>query len=308
MGAIEDVMTGMSADGVVMEMKNNAKETSTLLFSITPKLNSRKHAIGATFLGQDITELTEYRESLEKTVEDRTIKLKAALEKEKELVTLRNKFVSIASHEFKIPLATISALSASLQRQKKKTPEELEKLQSIEQQVGHMKAILEDVLSMGKVQRHKIEPAITSVDIAAFLVKICNEVMLATQSTNIIKQEFPKEAVCIQSDEKLLRNIFINLLSNAVKFSTPGKDIYCTLLQEEEWVCIGIKDFGMGINAMELEGIFQPFQRGSNVQHIPGTGLGLSIAKKAVDALSGELKVDSKVGETVFTVHLKVKA
>ncbi len=306
--AFKNVLKGIDNDGLMIKMKNEAIGTSTLLFTITPKLNTKGVAIGATFIGQDITELTEYRASLEKLVEDRTLKLKAALEKEKELVALRNKFVSIASHEFKIPLATISALATSLQKHKKKTPEELEKLQCIEQQVGYMKSMLEDVLSMGKVQRHKIEPDIKQVDIVAFLEKICNEVMMATQLTNTIIQEFPKAAVLVQSDEKLLRNIFINLLSNAVKFSTPGNDVYCMLRQEEEMVCIAIKDFGMGINAKELEGIFQPFQRGSNVQHIPGTGLGLSIVKKAVDALSGELMVDSKVGETVFTVRLKVKA
>lgn len=109
----------------------------------------------------------------------------------------------------------------------------------------------------------------------------------------------------IQTDEGLLRNIFINLIGNGVKFS-PGKPtVFLNVTESNGGIRFDIKDEGIGVAGDDLERIFEPFDRGSNAGAIPGTGLGLSIVKKAIDLLGGTITVSSKLHEgSVFSVFI----
>jgi signal transduction histidine kinase len=278
-----------------------------VLFNVTPKVNATGQVIGATFLGQDITELSEYRRSLEKKVEERTEKLKTALEKEKELVEIRNKFVSIASHEFKMPLASITSTVSALLAHKTIGQEGREQLESIDQQVRYMKATLEDVLDTAKTREAKIIARLRPLNIVMSLQTIITEVMAGTKFTHMVVTDFPQPTVLVASDDKLLRNIFINLLSNAIKFSPDQNEIFVSTATNQKFVTVVVKDFGIGISDQDLEAIFEPFHRGMNATEIPGTGLGLSIVKKAIETLGGEFSIDSKLGKyTEISVRFKL--
>jgi signal transduction histidine kinase len=292
----------------VFTLRNQFGSTSTLLFNVTPKVNATGQVIGATFLGQDITELSEYRRSLEKKVEERTEKLKTALQKEKELVEIRNKFVSIASHEFKIPLASITSSVSDLLADKNISQHGKEELERIDQQVRYMKAMLEDVLDTAKSRESKsLVAKLEPVNLVAFLQKIIAEVLAGTKFTHMVVTDFPVATILIESDDKLLRNIFINILSNAIKFSPDQKEVFVSAATNRKFVTVVVRDFGIGISDQDLESIFEPFHRGKNATEIPGTGLGLSIVKKAIETLGGEFSVDSKLGKyTEMSVRFKL--
>jgi len=178
--------------------------------------------IGLTLIGQDITELAEYRMILEMKIDERTRELRRALKKEKEVVEVKSRFVSIASHEFRLPLSSIQ-FQANLIRQTKEqiSHHDLEKrLDSIEQQVLHMNVLLDDVLTYGKSDAEKFPLVLSNIVITEFLSKIIEEVSnFCKKSAHAIITEYSLMPVVITTDERLLRSILINLLTNAITFS-----------------------------------------------------------------------------------------
>jgi signal transduction histidine kinase len=133
------------------------------------------------------------------------------------------------------------------------------------------------------------------------------EVLDSTRHTHYIVHEFDPSEIQVEADEKLLRNIFVNLVSNAIKFSPNEKQIELFVKQHDKVVEITITDHGIGIEPKDLTRVFEPFNRGSNVQDIKGTGLGLSIVKKAVETMEGTLTIKSEPGiGTTITINLKL--
>ena len=283
---------------------SKAGENIILLLSATPRTTAAGEIIGVTFVGQDVTELTGYRKSLEKKVEERTRELKRSLKKQKEVVEMKSRFISIASHEFRTPLSSIQYAANFIKQHQTISPEDLTKrLVGIEKQVGHMTSLLDDVLTYGKSEAGKIQLMITKIALLDFVNKIIEDVGHSTKSTHSIQTNFDHLPGEIATDEKLLRTILINLLTNAVKFSPGREHVYLTLSGVTDQIIITVRDEGMGIPANEMDKIFEPFLRGKAATSINGTGLGLSIVKKGVELLSGTLRVESQVDiGTTFTI------
>lgn len=278
----------------------------TMLFNATPRRNLKAEIIGVVGVGQNITELIEYRERLELKVTERTKELNEALLKEKELVALKSKFVSMASHEFRTPLSTITFATNFIKKYLPRLePEEvLRKLDKVEEQISHMTYLLDDVLLIGKSESGKIKLHPVVINISDFCKKIIEEVSHSTKNTHKILFSITCHKKEINIDEKLLRNILINLITNAIKFS-PGKDkvlldVICTPYK----LTMIIRDWGMGIEKEDQEKIFEPFHRASSVGAIQGTGLGLSIVKKAIELQNGTIEIDSAVGKGT---HIKTE-
>ena len=211
----------------------------------------------------------------------------------------------MVSHEFRTPLSTIRLSVNHIKRYKNRlTPESIDnKINTVLQQVDHMSHLLEDVLTLGKTNDVKIRVDKSTVDIAAFCHNLKEEVEGFFENSHTVKCSLSFTEKKIETDEGLLRNIFINLIGNGVKFS-PGKStVYLDVHELNGSIAFQIKDEGIGIAAADMERIFEPFDRGANAGAIPGTGLGLSIVKKAVDLLGGTITVSSKINEgSVFSV------
>jgi PAS domain S-box-containing protein len=306
---IAHVLHGNPVGNIELPVLTKGKKRLNLLLSASPRRDTEKIIVGAILVAQDITELIEYRRNLEMIVQDRTRELNEALQKEKELVNMKSKFVSIASHEFRTPLSTISLASGFLKKFKKKlSPEEMDaKLVNIDKQVDHMTHLLDDVLMIGKAEAGKIPVRLVSVDIRDFFERLCKEVEQSTGRTHDIRVSFSLAVETILSDEKLLRNIVINGLTNAIKFSPGTSVVNVVLWTDIQKLTIHIKDHGIGIPAADKDQLFEPFYRASNVNAIQGTGLGLSIIRKAVELLHGYIDVKSEVGVgTELTITLPV--
>jgi PAS domain S-box-containing protein len=306
---LRSVLQGYPVSHYEFPIVNRAGNKIILLLSATPRRNSSGETIGLIAVGQDITELTQYRQSLEDKVKERTHKLEEALEKEKELVTLKSRFASMVSHEFRTPLATIRLSVNHIKRYKGRMNAEAidNKIKVVQQQVDHMTHMLEEVLTLGRTEESKIQISKRKVNFSTFLEGIQHEVENIFKRSHTIHRTLNLKQSEIETDEDLLRNIFINLLSNAIKFSPGKEDIFLEGRQEGEMLIVTVRDQGVGIPEAELPKIFDPFHRGANVSTIQGTGLGLSIVKKAVDLVGGKISVSSNPGEgTVFTVMIPV--
>jgi signal transduction histidine kinase len=261
-------------------------------------------------------ELNGLNNKLEEKVKERTVelinsehKLQVSLSKEVELNNLKSKFISTASHEFRTPLSVITLSAGNIKKYGSKMAPMMikEKLSKIEDQVIHMRALLEDVLIIGQADAGKISNNPVSLNLGSFFLKVIEEVHTSCQKSREIelidKEKLKRSAIFI--DEKLARNIFINLISNAVKFSPDAKKVIVELSSEKKYTVISITDFGIGIPISEFKNIFIPFWRGNNVDLIQGTGLGLSIVKAAIGIIAGKITVQSIIGNrTTFIVKI----
>ena len=236
---------------------------------------------------------------LEKAKEDVSI----SLEKEKELNQLKTRFVSMASHEFRTPLSSVQ-LSASLidKYAQKPDPKNITKhTMKIKNSVGQLTGILNDFLSLEKLEAGKTEAQFEIFDIVKFSEDIIEEMqLLAKQNQNIVYQHTGTSSK-VNLDPALLRNSVINLVSNAIKYSGENTFIeFNTELNDTE-VCITVKDNGIGIPEGEQKYLFEAFFRANNTGNIPGTGLGLNIVKRYAELMGGEVNYKSSqdLGTTI---------
>jgi signal transduction histidine kinase len=281
--------------------------SNSLFISATPLKNSSNEVVGLIIVGQDITELTQYRNALEEKVKLRTEALNKALEKEKELATAKTRFAAIVSHEFRTPLATIRLAANHIKRYQDKLSSAVidQKIDTVIEQVENMTLLLEDVLTLGRSQDVRIEVQKDKVELVTFCEAIKEQVENVFDRSHTVTCSYSFTERTVEIDEGLLRNIFVNLLSNAIKFSPDKTIVYLNVDESGSNFEFVIRDTGIGIPEKEIEKIFEPFDRGSNARGISGSGLGLSIVKKAVDLLKASISVTSQIGKgSVFTITL----
>lgn len=293
-----------------LHLNRKAGEQITVALSATPRTNALGQVIGATLVGQDITELVGYRRHLEQLVERKTAALEQVLKKEQEAVERKSQFVSIASHEFRSPLSSIDFAASFIKRNaatigKKKLNE---KVETIERHVNHMSHLLDDVLTLSRNDNGHILLVPSEICLEDFIQRAVEEVTCHTKHSHHICVSTNKLDRLL-TDEKLLHNVLTNLLTNAIKFSPGREEVSLNVLDEQEMVTFEVRDEGMGIPENELGKVFEPFIRGKGVAAIPGAGLGLSIVKKAVELLNGNLHVESVPARgSVFRVTIPRQA
>lgn len=246
---------------------------------------------------------------LEGKVKERTQSLSDALEKEKELNELKSRFVSMASHEFRTPLSTIlsSAYLVSKYVSGEDQPKRDRHIQRIVSSVNMLTDILNDFLSVGKIEEGKMQVRFTEFNLQGFMDHLGAELQpIFKKDQKVSHLHSGQEVVFL--DQSLLKHIVMNLVSNAIKFSPEDGIIEIrTEVEENGNVSMAVKDSGIGIPDEDQEHLFERFFRGTNVVNIQGTGLGLHIVSKYVELMNGTIECRSKVGEgTEFFIIFKV--
>lgn len=235
--------------------------------------------------------------------------LRQALEKEKELNELKTRFVSMVSHEFRTPLTVIQTSAGLLDRYSNRLTEEKksEQLGKIRAQIKRLTEMLDDILTLSRAETVGLEFAPVETDLVEFCRDIISDIAFTDKAHNIrfaVVRNSPKAFI----DSKLMRQAIMNLLSNAIKYSPPGTTIHVGLFGGKQAAMIQIRDEGIGIPEEDQKHLFDLFHRARNVGNIVGTGLGLAIVKRAVQAHSGRITFDSKVGVgTTFTVTIPIR-
>lgn len=244
--------------------------------------------------------LEEAIEELEKTKKN----LDEALAKERDLSELKSRFVSMASHEFRTPLATIqSSLSLVKKYGELNDIEKQDKhISRIKSSINNLTDILNDFLSVSKLEEGKVENMTGRFNLKEFIAEVISEMQALTKTGQKITFAHSGDEQ-VDLDQKLLRHIMFNLVSNAIKFSTENSVVEITSDVALNSIIIRVKDHGIGISASDQEHLFERFFRGYNASYIQGTGLGLNIVAKYVELMKGTITVDSteNVG-TTFTI------
>ncbi|HEX7367542.1 MAG TPA: PAS domain-containing sensor histidine kinase [Pelobium sp.] len=264
-------------------------------------------------------QLLVYTNKLEVLVEDRTEELQflikqiqqakeevsISLEKERELNQLKSRFVSMASHEFRTPLSSIQ-LSASLidkYTQEYANPNVVKHVNKIKNAVGNLTTILNDFLSLEKLETGIVEPHPEEVDLVQFSEEITEEMqMVAKQNQSIIYQHTGTKRL-VKTDVNLLKNCIINLIANAIKYSGENTFIEFNTEITNANFYVTIKDNGIGIPNTEQKHLFEAFFRAHNTGSIPGTGLGLNIVDRYIKLMFGRIEFKSEENKgTTFTL------
>lgn len=249
--------------------------------------------------------LKEALQKLEQSQEE----LSGALDKERQLNEIKSRFVSMASHEFRTPLTTV--LSSASLISKYTSGDDQEKrdkhIQRIKKSVNNLNDILEDFLSLGKLNEGKLETLLEEINLGELIADTLDEMKAIIKKDQFFELELRKDCNGF-TDKKLFRNIIINLVSNAVKFSEEGAKIVIRGNVKDGLASISVIDQGIGISDNDKEHLFSSFFRAANATNIQGTGLGLHIVKRYVDLLGGKVSVESELnkGTTVnFTIPVK---
>lgn len=249
-------------------------------------------------LRETLTELEQSREELSRL-----------LQREKELGDMKSRFVTMASHEFRTPLSTI--LSSATLVSKYQKPEEAEKrakhLRRIRDSVENMRDILEDFLSLGRMEEGliRLQPELLNyAELQVEILRITTEMQaLARNNQHIHYENFVDCSVSL--DERMLRHVLTNLISNALKFSPKGGEIRVRSAMEGHQFILEVSDHGIGISEDDQKHLFERFFRGENAGNVQGTGLGLYIIARYVELANGRIDCISVLGEgTTFRLTL----
>ena len=303
---------------------NNETFVIAFVIDITVRKAHEASAIAQTQELERVTAEIKFMNSeLEQKVEDRTKMLREALselerskeelhlafEKEKELNELKSGFVTVASHEFRTPLSTILSSAYLLGKYSQVNPDpKMEKhIHRIKGAVEGMKNILEDFLSLGKMEEGLVEIDLERVSPPA-IDNILKE--LLEELDGLLKSE--QEILFNNSvdgdvwiDRSLLKNILVNLLSNAIKFTDEAGIIRVTSGMEDYNFFVCVQDNGIGISDDDQQHLFERFFRAKNAGNIQGTGLGLHIVGKYLELLGGTISVTSKLNEgTTVAIYI----
>lgn len=279
--------------------------------------------IDITIRRQAEEKLKNYSVELEKQVKNRTLileeaieelertkkELYQALEKEKELSELKSRFVSMASHEFRTPLATIlSSLSLVTRYGERNEKEKQDRhIAKIKSSINDLTGILNDFLSVSKLEEGRVQVQFEWFNLKNFIAETLTEMQaIAKSGQHICHNHMGKEDVF--SDTKILKNILFNLISNAIKFSAEGTEISVTSESGNEEFVLRVADKGIGIPTVDKEHLFGRFFRAHNATHIQGTGLGLNIVAKYSELLGATIDWESEEGKgTTFILRFPMQ-
>jgi PAS domain S-box-containing protein len=285
------------------EIENSMLQQKAELEKITDKIRQLNTDLEVKVEERTLI-LKEALQKLEQSQEE----LSEALDKERQLNEIKSRFVSMASHEFRTPLTTV--LSSASLLSKYTTTEDQDKrekhVQRIKNSVNNLNDILEDFLSLGKLNEGKIEKRFEQVNLEAIVADTVEEMKpMLKQGQHFVLN---CSGNCYGfTDKKLFRNILINLISNAIKFSDEEKVISIAGEVKQERAVISVADQGIGISEEDQEHLFSSFFRAANATNIQGTGLGLHIVQRYVDLLGGEVALKSELNRgTTITFSIPI--
>lgn len=231
------------------------------------------------------------------------IELKNALTKAEEANRLKSEFLAIMSHELRTPLAGMLGFSEILAADDTLTEKQKHYSESIFRSGKRLLAVLSDLLEISVIEAGKIK--IEHLDF--MVLDVVNDVYI------LLKEEIDKKNIqfsynlngvnTIRSDPSRIRQILLNLIGNAVKFTDEGS-ISVEVSRKKNVYEFSVTDTGIGINEDSIAVIFDMFRQveNPNRRKYQGTGLGLAICKRLVEAIGGEIHVQSIFGKgSTFT-------
>ena len=279
-------------------LKSSEEQLIVYAAELEKKVQSRTEALHKTIRELE-TEIFERKKAEEEA--------RKSLERERELNDLKTKFVSVASHEFRTPLSAVLS-SAALINQYNERDERTKvskHVQRIKSSVNQLSSILNDFLSLGKLEEGMLEAVHGVISVRDFTEGVREELAFSLKEGQQLKTRYVNEVAEVISDHRILRNILFNLVSNASKYSAANKEIEIVFKSTPTTFSFAVVDQGIGIPPGDQKHLFERFFRASNAGNEEGTGLGLNIVKRYAELLEGTVTFSSQYQHgSVFEVTI----
>nr|WP_319486799.1 PAS-domain containing protein [uncultured Cohaesibacter sp.] len=251
------------------------------------------------------SDISTYKDQTSK-LQQHTNKLVKLLQKEISLSETQREFVSMASHEFKTPLAIIDSNAQRIERKAGDMPTErlLTRIANIRDSVERMQYLINRFMDFSSEEIAGLKMEAKKQNFRSTVERLCTTHLEMGETANIQWDlgDLPEHA---SFDQNLLDQCVSNILSNAIKYSEPGAPINVIGRSNDKHITIEIRDQGIGIPDEELPRIFNKYYRASNSSGIAGTGIGLNFTQLALKEQGGRIEVKSKLGEgSCFTIFL----
>lgn len=231
-------------------------------------------------------------------------------------VELRDRFIAVASHELRNPLAVVNGhwelLGRRLGRVSHVLPaDEVEQIDlsmvRLGQGIAQLRRLVEELLDVGRMTSGGMELRPTEIDLAAVIRQAVDEIPDADAASRL-RLDLPLEPIVGSWDRGRIEQVVANLLANALKYSPPEAAVQVKVDELGSLVRLRVTDAGIGIPPEDLEAVFAPFTRARNAEahHYPGLGLGLAISREIVVMHGGRMWAESE-GEgrgSTFIVEL----
>jgi PAS domain S-box-containing protein len=282
----------------ITEIKQAEEKTKRINAELEERVERRTKELNST-LNNLRSEIAERRKT-ELQLKNAQLELKSSLDQEKELNTLKTRFISMISHEYRTPL-TVILTSTYLIEQFYKGPniEQFKKfLAKIRSSVKNMTQLLEDVLTIGKDESGKISVNPQNLPLSSLVKDLFEEAKVIDKENHKLLLEDNGDKHYIVTDEKLLRHILSNLILNACKYSPDADKVLVKISELGSGArTIEVIDYGIGIPQENQKQIFEAFYRADNVGAISGTGLGLAIVMRSLRSIKGTIELTSESGK-----------
>lgn len=307
------IYTGFIHD--LSEIKNAERRLQMLNEELEKKVIARTYELENVVnqllaLNKQLEEEINIKIKIQQQLKDREAELEKSLLLERELGELKSRFVSMASHEFRTPLSTVLS-SVSLIGRYTESDQQANRekhINRVKSTVAHLTAILNDFLSMNKLEEGRIQTIFEDFDPIELFHEVIEEMKTILKPNQQLINLHSTNGMLVRSDRKIIKNTLINLISNAIKYSKENGKINCNISVNEKVLDFSVSDEGIGIPDEDQKHLFDRFFRASNVTNIEGTGLGLNIVKKYLEMLDGDISFVSKlyIG-TTFNVSIPNK-
>jgi two-component system, OmpR family, sensor kinase len=234
--------------------------------------------------------------------------LREKLAEEQRLTLLQRNFVSMASHEFRTPLAIIDGHAQRLisMRERLTAAELAERARKVRNTVRRMTQLIDNLIGSARLIDGGIDLNYhpMQVDLTEIVREVCRMQRELTPDSQILELA-AAQPLMVFGDASLLSQVFGNLLSNAVKYSPDGGLIRVTAVQDDAQIIVAVEDHGIGIPERDRQRVFERYYRGSNTSGIVGSGVGLYLVSTIASLHKGSVQLDSREGEgSRFTLRL----
>ena len=298
-GTLLELVRHASVDRLVMEairvgeprresiqMSRGASEGREMEVSAVPLGENSAQMKGAVILFRDVTQLQQMEE-------------------------MRREFVANVSHELRTPLSIFRGYLETLLDDPQQPPGELLRiLEIMERHSDRLNALVEDVLSLARLESPGAELDLSEIDLPEFLQEILRDWEKRLEAKQLKPHlDVPEDLPLLEADENRLQEVIYNLLDNAVKYSQPGGTVSLRAAVDGDRMRISVSDEGIGISESDLPRIFERFYRADKARsrELGGTGLGLSIVKHIAQLHGGNVEAESEPGQgTTISVLLPV--
>jgi signal transduction histidine kinase len=225
-------------------------------------------------------------------------------------ISIRDDFISVASHELKTPITSVKMFAQILKKHSQQIGDEkaITYFSKMDKQLNKLTELIYDLLNVSKIQAGKMEFREEVFDFDSAVKEIV-DILQQSEIRHMIKLE-GKTGKKIKGDEERIGQVINNLVSNAIKYSPKANEVIVELSADNKNVYVAVQDFGIGMQKEHLEKIFERFYRvyDTTDKTFPGLGIGLYISSEIVKRHGGKFWVDSSIGEgSTFHFSLPIK-